>query len=463
MSSTFSIQGLPLTPAQKHHDEYEMERTVAIDTRVEKPINETYEQQVKDERHWDRKNPEHNNKFIMLRYVCNMVEKALCLLKNNEYRYSLKLLGMGVYGCTFRLKYNGIQRAVKFQIYNEQFLLEQKTMLKFQQIKPEIAVKMDKYCYVWFPQQRFYVAIMQMDLIDGTLDSLLLDPNISEDLVEDLGEQIFLILKIMRVNHLNHADMHLGNIAYRILPNNTYKVLLIDFGWGSHSKYIPSINELSFLRGILMVLPDESLMLQLVLDSLERFISEKDIELISEGQHGISQDKVDDLYHERLYKEYSQYKKRLTEQTFRKQIAKTSKTSLGEPGPLNEFLGINTRSKHTQFSCPNGECSPDSPTGPTGPTQTQLPSTEYVPRPYEGIPQHQQPVQEFVPRPYGSNSKQHTLKGQAFRPYGSPHKKQPINVIKATPPTRAAPTTTNLPIPRPTKDVVNTPSPPTSE
>jgi hypothetical protein len=363
----FSIHGLPTSD---HHDLYERERTIEIDTAAQVPRDLSYEQEIVDDNdpYWNKHEFAHFHKFIMIKYVVNMVEQALCLLQNSQDSYTLDPIGRGVHGCTFMLIRNGVKRAIKFQIFNDDFLLEQKTMVKFQQVKPEIAVKMDKYCFVWFPQEQFHVAIMQMDLIDGTLYKLLSEPTMTKEIVYNMGHQILTIFDAMKKYKLNHCDMHLDNIAYRKISEGVYKILLIDFGWGSHSKHFDSISELSFLRAVVALSdkkPGRSFMRKFIFSNIDKLLSPGDRFLVSDADYpeSINFDNLSDLYLERLRGDYYDYKLKLIEHTIDKQLNKLVLSEHGTPGPLRKYLP--TRSKSNQhrtnnppFSCPNGECSP---------------------------------------------------------------------------------------------------------
>jgi hypothetical protein len=376
-NNTFTITGLPPDEDAEHYDKYEKERTTEINTGITAPIVDVGKGDIPRKiKSWTKpkmpKNKtqanmeayndnltEHKNRKIMIQYVHNMIQTAMCLLKNNIAGYTVKYIASGVNGATYKLTYQNKQRAVKFQLFNTDFPLEQKTSSKFNAIPgQDIAVKIHKYCYVYFPVENFHVAIIEMDLIDGTLSSLLSNNVLSEETVSNLADQVLTILDTMNNYQLSHCDMHPGNIAYKILPDNKYKVLLIDFGWGAFNSDFSDIDFLSLLRGALRLgeSDSEQLFAKIIYEQAEDYLSTETYNEITyendSGETVINPDRLGDYYIKLLRGDYTTMKDKLADKIIRTQARRSTQTVTGAIGPSHSKrrlpARLNTRSKYQQ-------------------------------------------------------------------------------------------------------------------
>jgi hypothetical protein len=371
---TFTITGLPPDEDAEHYDKYEKERTTEIDTSLVQPIVNDEHGLIPDgSRLWNEPRPpppyvlNHNhlmkiynrdiiiydNKLTMIQYIHNMVQTAMCLLKSKNDRYEVKYIASGGFGATFKLTYRNQEHAIKFQIYDYKFPLEQKTLSKFNVVKPEIAVKFHKYCYVHFPKQQFYAAIIVMDLIDGTLQELLAKHNLAEETVTDIANQVFNILDLMKKYKLSHCDMLPGNIAYKKLPNNQYQILLIDFGWGSFNSNFPDLDYLSLLRGSMNVKYTfaEQLFSNIICDQAPRRLSPIAYQsIIITNTNTIDSTLLDKYYLGILYDGYQKMKTQQAHDVIMEQASRTTQTVTGKRGPSNKMKPPPTRSKYPQTS-----------------------------------------------------------------------------------------------------------------
>ncbi len=292
----------------------------------------------------------HHNKIIMMKYIHNMIQTAMCLLGNKNDDYVVKYIANGIHGVTFKLAYKDIKHAVKFLIYDEMFPSEQKTLSKFNSVIPEIAVKLHRYCYVHFPAQQFHVAIIVMDLIDGTLPDLLSQSTITKATVTNIANQVFTILDTMKKYKLSHCDMHLANIAYKILPNGGYKVLLIDFGWGSFDSTYSDIDFLSLLKGVMALqnTPAQREFAQLIGAQSQNRLSHSTYSgIISKDPSGrvyVNQKLVLDLFEKMVYSQYQMVKYKQSTDLINRRYNQGPRTRNGAIGPYPRLPQLNTRS-----------------------------------------------------------------------------------------------------------------------
>jgi hypothetical protein len=364
-----------------HYDAYEKERTTVMDTRETSPIQKNDIIHASQWNNTSTSNPNFPKLSIMSQYIHNMIQTAMCLLKSKTKEYKIKFLDFCDNGCLYNLSYNNSKRTVRFQLYTPNFPLEQKTWVRCNNFpNDEIAVKMHGYCYVWFPKEEFYVAIIEMDHIDGMLSDLLAslhededDDEVRElddhnnpiddpseeikDAAEGIGKQVLYLLDVMTHKGLTYCRMFPGNLGYQKTEQGNYKILLVDFSEASFSKTYTYLNVLSLVLGSISYMgasPGEKCFQQFILEEAQLphhqpLISSKDLEHIMD-KNIISPKKLKKHF-EIQVTQYLTSRQDTLKKTIRRIVRTTNPTKYGQGGPNHHSL--KTRNKYSRSTTPD--------------------------------------------------------------------------------------------------------------
>lgn len=146
------------------------------------------------------------------------------IAKESTFKIKGNALNSGKYGIVFNS--NNSKYVVKISKFNKNTLGEVliSQIASDLKIGPEIPEPVQMVVY----NKKHYM-IMIMEKMNGTLESLLRNSNISSEDKLDSLRSVEMLLKILHLNNICHQDLHLKNIMYKKI-NNQYIIKLIDFG-----------------------------------------------------------------------------------------------------------------------------------------------------------------------------------------------------------------------------------------
>lgn len=168
----------------------------------------------------------------------------------------VKILGEGASGKAYLVCHNGVKcrayKVSKLRNYKDEelFFREAEMIKRFNKFKlaPHI------YRVGTFKRGDANYGLIEMDLIDGTLDDLL-SKHQSKEALDEILADIDKLISQMCKHGLIHGDFHTGNIGYKIRANGSIKLILIDFGYSCCLRKVkcqPRLEYIQLLRTLSM-------------------------------------------------------------------------------------------------------------------------------------------------------------------------------------------------------------------
>lgn len=156
----------------------------------------------------------------------------------------IKKLGQGAFGAVFLAEKEGKLAALKVIIDsgdNSNFVpIEDE--VRMQRVFASSGLAPQIYCHAKTSVGKTTIHTILMEPIDFTLNAFMCREVVTHDTLKAIAMSIFkALLKMNRLN-VTHGDMHTENIAFRVQPDGTYKMLLIDFGQSSLRVHKPLVD-----------------------------------------------------------------------------------------------------------------------------------------------------------------------------------------------------------------------------
>jgi tRNA A-37 threonylcarbamoyl transferase component Bud32 len=189
------------------------------------------------------------------------------LVKNIKSDYVVKrIIGMGIEGVVVEVVNKQDKKlALKIVRLNDNYKVEnmdREFYLMNEFSKIEVSPKVYSKKYIEMPYTKDVYGMFEMDLVEGTLEDLLLNEDLvlngkldNKVLDKAINDTFNLISKVHKAGYI-HGDVHPGNIGY-VVTRNGLNFYLLDSGWSCCQHTIVNIKKiylldyLQFIRSIL--------------------------------------------------------------------------------------------------------------------------------------------------------------------------------------------------------------------
>lgn len=201
--------------------------------------------------------PEHVKRYvnnILRRITSTCDEIANYMPKGCIQNWTIiKKLGQGAFGAVFLAEKDGQTAALKIIIDspdNSNFVpIEDEVRMQRAFAAAGLAPRL--YCHAKTNVGRSTIHMILMEPVDFTLNAFMCRDVVNHDSLKAIAMSIFkTLLKMKRLN-VTHGDMHTENIAFRVQPDGTYKMLLIDFGQSSLRVHRPLVDAEQLLSDLI--------------------------------------------------------------------------------------------------------------------------------------------------------------------------------------------------------------------
>lgn len=173
--------------------------------------------------------------------LCSSISNALGMKCLKGWKF-LSYLGSGSNGIVFSVKNrSGNIRAAKIVTVNPKSEVRVQKRLS----KLNIAPKVHTWCRL---SERSWVVVMEK--IDGSLGDLVSGTKaLSKKMLKLIYNEIVRTVETMEADNISHGDLSLENLGYVVLPDNTIRVVIIDFGWSG--RYVKMFDMVSLMQALL--------------------------------------------------------------------------------------------------------------------------------------------------------------------------------------------------------------------
>lgn len=156
----------------------------------------------------------------------------------------VRKLGQGVSGAVFLAEKDGMQAALKIVVDSPDSanFVTVEAEVRMQQKFADAGLAPKIYCHGKTQVGQTTVHVILMEPVDFTLNAFMCRDVVTREALKEIAMSLFRMLLKMRKLGVTHGDMHTENVAFRVQPDGTYKMLLIDFGQSSLRVHRPLVD-----------------------------------------------------------------------------------------------------------------------------------------------------------------------------------------------------------------------------